>query len=316
VADACGAAADSCGPNVARLTPAARTAALAGPLLLHVAAVLTVIPIAALAFEMTRDRLAAARVAALWPLVPGAALFVPALDPALALPITLALASFRAAIAADSRARRTVAALSAGLAAAAAGFLSYGSALFLLLGAGVVLASLPVAVWSERRARIGIAMALGTVTAVAVFAAAIALGHDPLGAARTALAIHAENYTAHRSYALWLVFGPIDLVVFLGLPIALGLAAQSVSAWRQKAWRAPAPPPRWTLAVLAALLVLFVGGSIRGEVGRLLIPVMPLLLIGGLLRLDDRPRPEAHTAALTAGLLVAFDVVIRLNWRL
>jgi hypothetical protein len=43
---------------------------------------------------------------------------------------------------------------------------------------------------------------------------------------------------------------------------------------------------------------------------------MPLALLGGVLRLDDEPGPDARQAAPTAVLLVAFDIVIRLNWRI
>jgi hypothetical protein len=317
VTRACGAEADGCGPNVAALTPSARAAALAGPLLLHAAAILTLLPIAALAFQLTRDRLAAARVAALWPLVPGAALFLPALDPALALPVTLALVALRSSITDDTGARRLAGAIASGLAAAVAGFLSYGSGLFLLLGAGVMLLSLPRGTWSERRARIVAAASLAAMAVAAVFAAALAFGHDVVASAAMALAIHAEQYTARRSYGLWLVYGPIDLALFLGVPVAAGLLARAAAGARRVGdWPALVPSVRLGTATSVALLLLFLGGFVRGEVGRLLVPLMPLALLGGVLRLDDAPGPEAREAVLAAVLLMAFDVVFRLNWRI
>jgi hypothetical protein len=81
-------------------------------------------------------------------------------------------------------------------------------------------------------------------------------------------------------------------------------------------WPALVPPARLAAATSAALLLLFLGGFVRGEVGRLLVPLMPLALLGGVLRLDEQPGPEAREALGVAALLMAFDVVLRLNWRI
>ena len=310
---ACGDEADGCGPYLAAQGGAPRAAALAGALIAHGLTVATLLPIAWLAFQLTRDPLAAARTAALWPLVPGAALFLPALDGAIAFPVACALAGWRAACAAERAWARAAGVVAAAAMGAAAAYLSYGSGLFLILGAGVVLASLPAAVWTSPRRRV-----LGPLAAVAALGTAfllapLALGHDPLASARAALALHTTEFTALRSYGTWLVFGPLDFAMFLGVPVAVAFAAH---AWQGTRWATAAPPARFALATALVLAALFASGLVRGEVGRLFVPLLPLGLIAGVLRLDDEPGPDAGTAATFALLLVAVDAVLRLNWRI
>ena len=171
-------------------------------------------PIALLLRTLGLDALAAARVGALWPLVPGAALMSPQFDQALALPVVGACALLAAALAATTPRTRLLAATGAGTLAFAAVFFSYGAAAFVAIGGVAVLAALG---W--RRAMTPVAVA--TVAALAWLGLTAALGHEPMDAARTALAFHREMYTAPRSYALWLAFNPIDFALFLGAPVAV-----------------------------------------------------------------------------------------------
>jgi hypothetical protein len=315
VLDACGSEVDGCGLHLGVLAPVPRAASLAGSLLLHFIAVATVLPIAWLAFQLTRDPLAAARTAALWPLVPGAALFVPALDPAIAFPILGALAGLRAAWCAERGWARVLGMVLAAALGAIALYLSYGSGLFLVLGAVVVFATTPAFVRARAAGRLAApAVAIAAIGTALFFLPAV-IGHDPVASARAALAVHGEGFTARRSYPLWLVFGPLDFAMFLGVPVALGLVAQ---AWRtfRSSPMAATPPARLALATMAALAVLFASGLVRGEVGRLFVPMMPLAMMAGVLRLDDEPGPDASTATTLALLLAALDVVMRLNWRI
>jgi hypothetical protein len=317
IASGCGHEADGCGPYVAALTPAARGAALLGALAFHLAAVLALLPIAWMAFQLTREPLGSARAAALWPLVPGTALFIPALDPALALPVMTALAGLRLAVTGERTWSRVAGAVGAAAAGAAAVYLSYGSALLLGLGAAVVVASLPPFVLAQRCRRVMGAVAVVAVAGALLFLAPMVGGHDPLLSARTALAIHGQTYTAQRSYPLWLVFGPVDVAMFLGAPIVVGFAVQVLRAARARRTNViENPPMRFALATVLAFTALFASGLVRGEVGRLLVPLLPLGLLAGTLRLDDEPGPDAHTAALLAVLLAILDLVMRLNWRI
>jgi hypothetical protein len=312
---ACGASHDECGPP--GLAPIEASAALAGALLAHAAAVATLVPIAFLAFALTRDRLAAARTAALWPLVPGVALFIPALDPPLAFPVTSAVVLLRHAVAGERSWSRIASALAAGAATAVAVYLSYGAPLFLLLAAAAALGSLPEGALWRRRRRAALSLVLAAGAALALAAVPMAFGHDPLASARTALRIHAEAYTAERSYALWLLYGPIDVAVFVGSPLVVALAAQlASSASAARRGTRPVPPARLAAGVVIGLALLFGSGVVRGEVGRLLVPLMPLVLVAAVARLDEEPGPDAGTAASLGVLLMVLDAALRLNWRL
>jgi hypothetical protein len=313
---ACGREAESCGPHLAAVVSASRAAALAGPLLAHVVAMATLLPIAWLAFQLTRDPLASARTAALWPLVPGAALFMPALDPAIAFPITVSLAGLRAGWCAERSWARAAGVFVAAASGAAAVYLSYGSALFLILGTAVVAASLPDSVRRRGPRQLAVPLAGVAVIGTAFVFLPLAIGHDPLASARAALAVHAAEFTAQRSYTLWLVFGPLDLALFLGVPVALAFAAHLAGAFGPRGLPSWTPPTRWALATMAVLALLFASGLVRGEVGRLFVPLMPLGLLAGALRLEEEPGPDSRTAAVLAMLLGALDVVMRLNWRI
>jgi hypothetical protein len=126
---------------------------------------------------------------------------------------------------------------------------------------------------------------------------------------RTALAIHREAYTAPRSYALWLAFDPLDLALFLGLPVAVLALGHAVSAARRGLAGAPLDPvDRFGLAVVAGVAALVLLGVTRGEVGRIWIPLMPLLLVSGMAR-EDVP------LTVVVGTLVAgFDLAMAGFW--
>lgn len=308
---ACALDGSRCSAAVAAQSPVERSAALAGALVAHGLAVLALWPLAWLAFAQNRDPLAAARVAVLWPFVPGAALFIPELDPMLALPVVGALAATRLGLCGARRWTRLLGAVVAGACVAAAMLLSYGALLLLPLGLVMIVASLPR--YALTRTRLLTALAGGALALTAVMALPMWHGYDPLRSALVAIQIHRSALTAHRSYPLWLLFGPLDFALFLGVPLTVGLGAHALRAARA---RSTTPPDRFTLAFVGALAVLILSGFVRGEVGRILVPWMPLALLGGLLRLDDEPGPDAFTASVTAALLVCFDIVMRLSWRI
>jgi hypothetical protein len=312
---ACGPVGSRCSAAVVASSPIERSAALAGALLAHAAAVFVLLPIGWLAFGLNRDALAAARVAALWPLVPGAALFIPELDPALALPVFGALVALRLALCGARTWTRVSGALLAGSAAAVATFFSYGAALLLPLGGIALLAGLPRYVLT--RARIAPTLLTAGLAFLVVTAIPVIAGYDPLRSALVATAIHREHFTAHRSYGLRLLFNPLDVALFLGIPVALGVVAHTIRAARSIGPHGRATPPALqTIGLVLAFLLLLLSGLVRGEIGRILVPVMPLALISGLVRLEEEPGPDAYTATVVAALLVLFDVVLRLTWRI
>jgi hypothetical protein len=303
-------------------TPESKAAALLGGLLLMLLGAAAAWPIAALCGGLAGDPLAGARAGLLWVLLPGPALMVPQFDQALALPIAAVAALLAAAAGAQIPGRgfgafapaSAAAAVAAGLAAGVALFVSYGSMAFLAI-AGLAALS-PVALDPKRRrSAVGLFL-LAAVVAAGVIGLTALLGHEPLAAARTALAIHHETYTAVRSYALWLFFNPLDLAVFLGVPVAVLALARMVEALRS------GPPAhladRFTAGVALGLVLLGLSGSTRGEVGRIWIPLMPLLLIAALTRSgNEGDAAPTRAESLTLGALLAVScTVLRVYWDL
>jgi hypothetical protein len=175
-------------------------------------------------------------------------------------------------------------------------FVSYGSLVFLSF---VGLAVLIVGRFSKPTLSM---LLVAATTTLGVVAAAAVLGHHPLASLHAALAIHRETYTAPRSYALWLVFDLLDLALFLGPPVAALLVARM----------ARSPMAR---ALGLALAVLVLSGATRGEVGRIWIPLMPLLLVAAVARPGPgNAGPSRSEAAWLGVLLAALDVALRVRW--
>ena len=311
-------------------TRPARAGALLGALALGLCAALTAWPLAALAEALGLTPLAAARAALLWVLLPAPALVAPRFDAAIALPLT----AFAALVFRAARSGRLVVlpALLAGVCAGLALLLSYGAAAFLALAGLAAGAALAAASHEERTRRLAaLAAALLASAAVAVaiaFGIPAAVGGHPFAALRTALAIHREAYTTPRSYRLWLLFDGIDFAALFGVGLAFLAAAAAVGAARQLRPRATAPRRAlFALALLLGVALLVVSGATRGEVGRLWIPLMPLVLAGAApvwaAGSPVRGAPEAAVdtddprPALLAGLLCTLSTVaVAAAWRL
>jgi hypothetical protein len=277
-------------------TRASKAAALFGALLLTFMGVAAAWPVAAMAERLSGDVLAGARVGVLWTLVPGAVLFIPQFDQALSFVIASASAVLIAA-AAETRTRPRIAlAIAGGLLGGLALFVSYGSLVFLCF---VGLVALVVGRFSKPTLFV---LLVAATTALGIVAATAVLGHHPLASLRAALAIHRETYTAPRSYALWLVFDLLDLAIFLGPPVAALLVVRMA--------RSPMARP---LALALAVLVL--SGATRGEVGRIWIPLMPLLLVAAVTTPSGETKSPSRFEALGLGvLLIALDLTLRVRW--
>jgi len=294
----------------------ARAAGVLGALLTLAAAVATAWPVAALARDLGCGPLAAARIGVLWTVLPGPVVMLPQFDQALALPVALsAVALVRALSAEGGRAIAWSAA--AGLAGGAAVALSYGAPAFLAL-AGTAALCAAVAVGAPLLRALGRCTLAAGVTA-ALFLAPALVGHHPIASATEALRIHREFFTEPRSYGVWLAFDPLDLAVFLGLPVAASLALALVRALRRLAARARLQRDEaFRLGAAAALVLLVLSGQTRGEVGRIWIPVMPVLLVAALARPESEDRdssPSGASATLLAAAIAPLTITIGLSWR-
>jgi hypothetical protein len=282
-----------------------RAAALAGAALLGLLGAAACFPAAALARAMGAPPAAAVRAGVLWALVPGLCLMVPELDQALALPVASASALVAAALAAGRGGGGLVArAAGAGLLAGLALFFSYGAPLLIALGAAS--AAAPALTTREGRRRAVLLGAVAFTVALGCFVAPVVLGHHPLASARAALAIHREQFTAPRSYPLWLVFDLLDVALFLGVPVVL--------------FGPSLPRTPFRLAAAGGVLLLVASGLVRGEMGRILVPLMPVLLVACVVSAPraDAPQgePSVSTALVLGPLLAATDLVLRLSWEL
>jgi len=274
-------------PALARLrpsqSPASIAAALLGALGLLLAGATTAWPVARLAGRLSGDAATGLRAAALWPLVPGGALMAPEFDQALALPVAAAAAALAAALAATRRGTALAAGALAGLFAAAALALSYGAIAFL---AGAALAAVAFGLGSGAgRWRLAIA-ALGPAAlgGGALFFSTAAIGHEPLGAALDALALHGNRHTWRRPWGESVALDAADTLLFLGPPLVALLAAR-LAGWNRAAaagLRGLDGAARWGVALVVAFALFLLSGTVRGEAGRIFVPWMPLLLVAAV----------------------------------
>jgi hypothetical protein len=292
----------------------ARAAALAGAALLGLLGAAACFPVVALSRALGAHPAAALRAGVLWTLVPGLCLMVPELDQALALPVAAASALVAAALAPERGGGGIGArAVGAGLLAGGAVFFSYGAPLLVALGAAA--AAAPALRTPEGRRRAAGFGAVATAVGLGCFMLPTLLGHHPLASARTALALHREVFTARRSYPLWLAFDLLDLALFLGVPVVLfGFSLPRAPAAGEERARP------FRLVASGSVLLLVASGLIRGEMGRILVPLMPVLLVACVVS-APRPgasdgEPSASTALVLGALLAATDVVLRLSWEL
>ena len=288
------------------LSPAALAASLLLSWVLLTLSAATAWPLYLMAKHLHGDRRAATRVGILWLLLPGPTLMVPELDPALALPVALFGAGLAAAWLKPSGDApwRLLQGATAGAGAGAALLLSYGAPTFLLItGLGLLAARSRI----PQRARMPHwlpPLLLATAVALRLVWLPALWGAEPLAQAREALRIHRAGFTAPRSYLLWLLFNPVDLLLFLGPPVCIAAAVGLGAPRRTRTEH------RFAWGWGGALLLLLLSGVLRGEMGRIAIPLMPAALLACL------PRPRWSDATLIALLCALTALTLRLAWQL
>lgn len=129
----------------------------------------------------------------------------------------------------------------------------------------------------------------------------------------TGLGQHRQLVTIHRSYGLWLVYNPIDFLLFGGLAVTAGLLGQAVAAARDGQQRRGAFGTM-ALIMILTLAVLNLSGTTRGEVGRLWLLFMPAAAIvaGGYWPRVVGNRPNL---LLLLASQLALALAIGLAWR-
>jgi hypothetical protein len=300
------------------LTRAARAGALLGVLLFDLAGLLVVWPLYRLGVALGLDALAAARLGLVWVVLPGPALMPARLDQAIAFPVTAYVVMLLAAARGSSPATRAGSAALAGVVAGLGLFLSYGAALFLVFGALAALAALalgrePAARSLHSRWLLACAISAAVAASVSFGIPALA-GGEPVRAMLVALDIHRRGFTATRSYGLWLGWNLVDFTIFVGVPVAV-LAACRGTASVHRVLRGDriGPSAAFGLAAVVLPALLSLSGLTRGEVGRLWIPVMPLLLAGAVPPADAA---DGRRMAILCLLVASEAVLIGSFWSL
>jgi hypothetical protein len=135
-------------------------------------------------------------------------------------------------------------------------------------------------------------------------ALALLAGYDPIASFRSALAQHHTIAVASRSYATWLAWNPYDVLLLLGPAVlilaALSLFRRSDSSGLAWGW--------WGL-----LLLLLVSGSVRGEVGRIWLFLMPFACVLAAGEAVRRWGPRSLWSGLVLVLELALLLVLAGN---
>lgn len=297
------------------------SALLSGSLVLALG-IATIFPLFMLARGLGVSEGGARLIALTWLLMPGPALMAPEFDQALAFPITFLACALLWAVGAPDPRRAALRGGAAGALAAVCMELSYGSGPFLAvlaLGAAAWAWRSPIDGKPHRDRRLDFA-ALGALAAfLLVFAGLFALGRRPVASFIAGMINH-RIWIGHRTYTIWLLFNPIEFLVFFGPPTVLaGAIAHAGGPLPQtpggRALR------RFKNGCLVGLAALVASGGSPGEVGRIWIPLMPLfaVIILGKAEAEGPENPEASPRLAwtwMAGALAALCVVMRLRWDL
>jgi len=294
----------------APLTPPDRAVLWLALLLVQTAAAVTVIPLYALA-RTTQGRSAAFFAAALWPVVPALAIFIPKSDAMF--PLWTCTLTWTAVRAASAQPRR---AWSWGLITG----LLFAFGMLLSLATLAIGFCCVVAAWALSRQQHRSIWSSTTLEAVG--AAALAFGG---ATALFSLTLDCPlptiwwwNYRNHaafyaqftRTWWKWLAENPIELAIAVGLPIAAVAVAQVIHSLRERRWSVS----MITFGVTWGLL--WLTGKNRGEAARLWLFLMPLVcwLAAGLLeRIPQQRRLSTGLALLALQLITTAGLVLRIG---
>jgi hypothetical protein len=122
-----------------------------------------------------------------------------------------------------------------------------------------------------------------------------------------------SHFTLNRPYLPWLLLHPLDMFLFVGLPIT---AFAIVAIWRIVRGSAPQSVGRsgvFAIAAALTLILLTLSGTARGETGRVWLFFAPLwiLLAANLLKRVSRPGPILWAQALC---LLCMAAVLRVHF--
>jgi methylthioxylose transferase len=137
----------------------------------------------------------------------------------------------------------------------------------------------------------------------------LATGYDPVAAVRaTHAAYQAAPGSAGRPYLPWLLGDPIAFGGMLGIPLFAALVAAAAAVVRRRAWTS------FDAAVLACLLAASSWGFSRGEVERIFLFLVPLVLVPVVRQLWAWRARLPAVAALLVAQLLAVELLFYTRW--
>ncbi len=104
-----------------------------------------------------------------------------------------------------------------------------------------------------------------------------------------------------RTYWPWIFYNLYDLIAFAGIPVGVLFVAQSAGAWLNVPRRQNPISALPALAVSGVILALNFSGVVRGEVGRMWLPWMPIIVLAAVLWLAEKRDGRGYP--LMAGLM-------------
>ncbi|MHB8627661.1 MAG: hypothetical protein ACYDBJ_15630 [Aggregatilineales bacterium] len=225
-----------------------------------------------------------ARIAlALWPLVPGMALFTPRFNviyPLLAL--TMLVFAWRGV-----QERRALPLLMAGFITSAATFLNLSLVPLGLLGGLLIVMHADRKQWQVAIRQI-IAFGLGSASVWALYGALSGVTVFDI----VSLSLD-QHLSLDRPYLPWLFLHPYDMFLFIGLPVSWLAIMRAVGAFNTLRLHRPlTASDRFALALALTLIILVLSGTARGETGRVWLffaPCWLLLAADWLMRRETLP---------------------------
>ncbi len=244
-------------------------------------------PLAVLARDLELPPTAAGGAVALWLLVPARTVFTPSLDQALPLGLVAAVVCARRGVGGAALGGL----LTSGLILLSYGFLPWAPVLLALAFLGSEAGERASGWLARDRLRRTGAFLAGLILPLAVLA--VGTGFNVVASVRVALERHHAMAIATRSYGTWLLGNPADFALLLGPGVALLLLVGLAPSLRRRVGLAPTPGWQWSfgvrsvgIAIGSLFLLLWLSGSVRGEVGRIWLFFMPFACLFASLSLD------------------------------
>jgi hypothetical protein len=279
-------------------------AALLAGLCTVLAGILTAWPVARIAEAGGADPISAATAGALWGLCPAALFFLPGFDAIETLLVALASMLGCLALKDEPKSRAAGYAIGAGLIAGIALFCSFGAAP-MLIAAGLtalVIASGRPLNWP----RLALAAGAAVLGAAIVLSVPLALGFDFVKAFNGIMSLHRDHYTP-PGRGLWLRFNLLDFSIFLGWPLIAWLVALNVTNRKDESGRL-------VLAMTVCVALIDILDLTRSEVGRLWMPLMPLIFAGTGITASTPAATRNAEWILVATLLAITSITIAFHW--